>query len=447
VKSRNVALASDCRPPGALSRSELQKQVTELQEQVTELAAQRAAISAVLRAVASSPHDLQPILQTIFDSAVHLCRAEVGTFRLVEEAGLRLVAYKARPAFLELYSMPTLLARSSFVAHFTKSPVHIPDLAAHEVYRAGGAYPVALVKAGLRPALYVPMLRNDELIGALSMARGSIGPFTEKEIELVIDFAAQAAIALQITRRERQYREVQTELAHANRVAVIGQLTASIAHELKQPLGAVKVNGDAGLRWLATQPPDLGEVKLALERAVESACRGSDIITGLMDLTKKQPRRKEPVDINGVIQEVSVLTHGEARKYGVSLSTKLAPQLAYVEGDRVQLQQVVLNLAINAVQAMSAADEGPRELLISTEGMEDQGVRVRVQDTGPGLSPESLPRLFDPFYTTKAGGVGMGLAICQSIVAAHDGRLWATSCEPRGALFQFEIPARQGAVS
>jgi len=157
---------------------------------------------------------------------------------------------------------------------------------------------------------------------------------------------------------------------------------------------------------------------------------------------KAQPMKKETVDINEAIQEVSVLTHGEARKYGVSLSTKLAPRLVHVEGDRLQLQQVVLNLTVNAIQAMSVTDGGPRELLISTEGMEDEGVRVRVQDTGPGLSPESLPRLFDPFYTTKAGGVGMGLAICQSIVGAHGGRLWATSCEPRGALFQFEIPAR-----
>jgi C4-dicarboxylate-specific signal transduction histidine kinase len=157
---------------------------------------------------------------------------------------------------------------------------------------------------------------------------------------------------LGITRRERQYREVQTELSRANRVAVIGQLTASIAHELKHPLGAVAINGDSALRWLAMQPPNVEEVKLSLERIIRDAHRGSDIITGLMDLTKKQPMKKEPVDINEAIQEVSVLTHGEARKYGVSISTKLAPQLAYVEGDRVQLQQVVLNLAINAVQAM-----------------------------------------------------------------------------------------------
>ncbi|MGY8665693.1 ATP-binding protein [Bradyrhizobium sp. UFLA05-109] len=436
----------DARAPDPLSRSELQERVTELRGQVTELAAQRTAISAVLRAIASSPHDLQPIFQAILDNAARVCRADAGGFRLVEEAGLRLVAHKG--LVLKQYPPPMLLEYSSFIGRFTasKSPVHIPDLAAHEVYRAGEAYLVALVKAGFRTGLYVPMLRNDELIGVLSIGRRRVEPFTEKEIELVTDFAAEATVALEITRRERQYREVQTELAHANRVAVVGQLTASIAHELRQPLTAVKGNGDAGLRWLAMQPPDLEEAKLSLERVINDACRGSDIITGLMDLAKKQPPRKEPVDINEAIQEVTVLTHGEALKHGVSVRAQLAPELRHVEADRIQIQQVVLNLTINAIQAMSAVDAGPRELLISTEGIVGEGVRVGVRDTGPGLSPENLPRLFDPFYTTKAGGVGMGLAICRSIIEAHGGRLWATACEPRGALFQFEIPARQGAV-
>jgi len=131
----------------------------------------------------------------------------------------------------------------------------------------------------------------------------------------------------------------------------------------------------------------------------------------------------------------------------VHLSTQLAPQLARVQGDRLQLQQVVLNLTINAIQAMSAADGGPRELLISTESIGSEGVRVGVRDTGPGLSPDSLPRLFEPFYTTKAGGMGMGLVICRSIIEAHGGRLWATACEPRGALFQFAIPASPAAAS
>jgi C4-dicarboxylate-specific signal transduction histidine kinase len=164
--------------------------------------------------------------------------------------------------------------------------------------------------------------------GQLSRLRPE--PFSEKEIELVTDFAARATVALEITRREHQYREVQTQLCHANRVAVVGQLTASIAHELKQPLGAVVINGDSSLPWLEMQPPDLGEVKLSLERVIKSAHRGRDIIDGLMDLSKKQPLRKEPVDINEAIQEVTALTRGEALKHGVSLLAQLAPQLARV---------------------------------------------------------------------------------------------------------------------
>jgi signal transduction histidine kinase len=431
------------RTPGAVSRPGLQEQIDELQAQVAEFAAQRAAISAVLRAIASSPHDLQPIFDTIAESAKRLCRADVANCRLVEDAGLRLVARTESPS---AYVPPKLIAPGSFYDPLiaSKAAIHVPDFAAHELYRAGEPGAVALVKGGYRSFLFVPMLRNDELIGTIALGRQRVEHFTTKEIELVADFAAQATIALQITRRERQYREVQTDLAHANRVAVIGQLTASIAHELRQPLTAVDLNGSTGLRWLAMQPPDLAKAKLALERAIESARRGSDIISGLSDLTSKQPLRKEPVDLNEAIQEVTVLTHGEADKHGVSLQTRLANRLAHVHGDRLQLQQVVLNLAVNAIQAMSATDGGPRELLISTECIESDGVRVGVRDTGPGLSPKCLPRLFEPFYSTKAGGMGMGLAICRSIIEAHGGRLSATACEPQGALFEFALPACAG---
>jgi GAF domain-containing protein len=187
----NTRRGDNAAPPRVLSRSELQKQVTEL-------AAQRAAISEVLRAIASSPHDLQPIFETILDSTTRLCRAELGVFRLVEKSGLRLVANNLSPAVLERYSPPMLLEYSSFVGRLTasKSPVHIPDLAAHEVYRAGDAAAVALVKSGIRTSLLVPMLKNDELIGLLAIGRQRLERFTEKEIELVTDFAAQAAIAL-----------------------------------------------------------------------------------------------------------------------------------------------------------------------------------------------------------------------------------------------------------
>jgi signal transduction histidine kinase len=237
------------------------------------------------------------------------------------------------------------------------------------------------------------------------------------------------------------------QLAHSNRVAAVGQLTASIAHELRQPLTAALANAEAGLGWLAMQPPDLDLVKFSLEEAIKSTARGSDIITSLMDLTRRQALRKGIVDINEAVQEVTVLIQGEAVKHGVSLRAQLAPGLAHIQGDRLQIQQVVLNLAVNAIQAMSAADGGRRELQFSSESIGSEGVCVGVRDTGPGFDAESIPRLFEPFYTTKPGGIGIGLAICHSIIEAHGGRLWATACEPNGALFQFTIPAKQQPVS
>jgi signal transduction histidine kinase len=413
------------------------------QQELAEVLRQRAAISEVLRAIASSPHDLQPIFQAILDSAARVCRAEAGVFRLVEEAGLRLVAHKVSPVMLKEYPPPTLLEHSSFVARFiaSKSPLHIPDLAAHEVYRAGEAYPVGLVKAGLRTALYVPMLRNDELIGVLSIGRMRIEPFTEKEIELVTDFAAEAAIALEITRRERQLREIQMELAHANRVATVGQFTASIAHELRQPMAAARTEASAALRWLDKTPPDLAEVRDALAGIVSATDRAGDVINRIGTLMRKAPPRKELLEFNQAILEVITLTHSEATKTGVTVRTQLAPCLPRIRADRVQLQQVMLNLIVNGIQAINDVAHGQRDLLITTEDTED-GVRVGVRDTGPGLSPETLERLFEPFYTTKPNGMGMGLSICRSIIEAHRGRLWATGNAPQGAVFQFTIPAR-----
>jgi len=335
-----------------------------------------------------------------------------------------------------------VLPHDSFLARqiASKSPVHIPDLAAHEVYRAGEAYPVGLVKSGLRTALYVPMLRNDELIGVLSVGRGRIEPFTEKEIELVTDFAAEAAIALEITRRERQLRELQRELAHANRVVTIEQLTASITHEVNQPVAAARNNVIAALHFLDRNPPDLQEVREALACAAEDTDRAGAVVSRMRALMQKASPRSERVDINEAVHEVIELTRGEALKNGVSVKTKFAKGLPIIAGDRVQLQQVLLNLILNALQAMGGDREGAGQVLITTSQTESNDPCIGIQDTGPGLSSEILSRLFEPFYTTKPNGMGLGLAICRSIVEAHGGRLWADANEPRGAAFRFTLP-------
>jgi C4-dicarboxylate-specific signal transduction histidine kinase len=286
------------------------------------------------------------------------------------------------------------------------------------------------------------MLRNDELIGTLSLTRHRIEPFTEKEIELVTDFAAQAAIALDITRRERQLRELQMQLAHTNRVVTMGELSASITHEVNQPIAAARNNVIAALHFLDGNPPDLQEVREALAAAVKDADRVGAIVSRMRAFMQKASPRLDQVDLNEALQEVIELTRGEALKNGVSVESQLAKDLPIIAGDRVQLQQVVLNLILNALQAMGAVSEGARKVTITTRQIELNDLYVGVQDTGPGLSPETFSRLFEPFYTTKPNGMGMGLTICRSIIEAHGGRLWVSACEPRGALFQFAIPAR-----
>src|SRR6267154_3067494 len=239
---------------------------SELQDRVTELIEQQTAISEVLRAIASSPHDMQPIFDAIIDSATRLCRADMGSLRLFEESGLRLVAVRGDPFVVsQARSSFPGLDRESFLGRLatSRSPTHIPDLTALEGDHRDDLW-VTAAKARYRTALFLPLLKDNEIVGVISIGRKQVLPFTDKQISLFRDFAAQATIALEITRRERQYREMQGELAHANRVATMGQLTASIVHEIKQPMTAARTYAAAGLRFLDKSPPDVAEGKAAL---------------------------------------------------------------------------------------------------------------------------------------------------------------------------------------
>jgi C4-dicarboxylate-specific signal transduction histidine kinase len=255
------------------------------------------------------------------------------------------------------------------------------------------------------------------LIGAARFEEGG-----KQGVAFVLDLSERKRAEAEVRESEERYREVRMELAHANRVATMGQLSASIAHEINQPITAAITCADAALRWLRADPPDLEEVRQALGFILESGVRAGEIMGRIRALVKKAPLQKDRLEINEVILEVITLTRREIKENCVSVQTQLAESLPQVQGDRVQLQQVVLNLLLNAIEAMSATSEGPRELAITTTNA-DAGVLVTMRDSGPGIPAESAERLFEAFYTTKPGGLGMGLSICRSIIEAHRGRL------------------------
>ncbi|WFU66116.1 ATP-binding sensor histidine kinase [Bradyrhizobium brasilense] len=234
-------------------------------------------------------------------------------------------------------------------------------------------------------------------------------------------------------------QQMQSDLAHMNRVSVMGELAASLSHEIAQPIASARNNARAAQNFMKMQPPDLGEVREALSCVVADADRSAEIIDRIREQIKKAPPRKGRFDLNAAIREVITLGQSVTVRNGVSVQVRLAEGLAPVLGDRIQLQQVMLNLILNAAEAMSSVEEGARELLISTEH-DQTGAIVGVRDSGPGIDPAHFDRVFDAFYTTKSGGTGMGLSICRSIIHAHGGKLWVKANEPRGAAFQFTLP-------
>jgi PAS domain S-box-containing protein len=279
------------------------------------------------------------------------------------------------------------------------------------------------------------------LIGGATFEKGG-----NQGVAFVLDLTERKRVEAEARENERRYREALLELAHANRVATMGQLTSSIAHEVSQPITAAVTYALAARRWLNAEPPNLHEVDDALSLIVKEGNRAGEVVGRIRALIKKAPGRKDAVAINDAILEVIALTRTEAANNSVSVRTQLAEGMPRVQGDRIQLQQVLLNLVINAIEAMRDVGEAERELLISSRN-EPDGVSVEVRDSGPGFAPAVLERVFEAFYTTKPGGLGLGLSICGSIIEAHGGRLWASPNVPRGAIFGFIVPVHPAAAS
>jgi PAS domain S-box-containing protein len=342
----------------------------------------------------------------------------------------------ANDAFLSMtgYSRQELVSGAVSWKDMTPANHHADDEQRVDQLRSSGQLPPREKEFFRKDRSRIPVL-----IGSALLA-GS----PDQGISFVLDLTERKRAEAEARESERRYQEMELGLAHANRVATMGQLTSSIAHEVNQPISAIAINASAALSWLGRKPPDVDKVRISIEQIAEDAHRSGEVIGRIRELFKKAPPRKGRLDINEVVREVIVLTDTEALKNGISVKTQLSDGLPLIEGDRVQLQQVLLNLVVNAIQAMATIADGARDLLITTASAGSDFVLVRVADSGPGLDAQTLEQIFDPYYTTKPEGLGMGLAICRSIIDTHNGRLWASANRPRGAVFQFTLPIGPG---
>jgi PAS domain S-box-containing protein len=350
------------------------------------------------------------------------------------------MATDANDEFLRIvgYSREDLLSGRVGWAEMTPPEYRAVDAHALEILRQGGTCQPCEKEYIRKDGRRIPVL-----VGA-ALLEGS----QENGVAFVLDLSerkkAEAELATrrgEATRAEEQLLALQAELAHATRVTTLGELSASIAHEVGQPLGAIVTSGEACLRWLGHRTSQPEEVRACVERMIADGRRASEIVRRIRSLTKRAAPQKMRLELNDVVNDVVFLVQREVLNHRVSLRIKLASELPPVLGDRVQLQQVIINLVMNGIQAMADIGDELRELLIESRLDEEGHVVVAVQDSGTGIDPEHANRLFEAFFTTKPNGMGMGLSICRSIIEAHGGQLWASNNAGHGATFQFSLPS------
>jgi signal transduction histidine kinase len=432
-----------------------------LRRELNEASELQTATSDVLRVIASSTGDLERVFATILANAVRVCDAYSGAINRWDGEILQLVAtHNMPPAFAELRKLAPYRPDENSASGrllMSKSIVHIPDLAADRAYAARSPTTVAAVElGGVRTTLAVPMLKDDELVGSFTVGRREVRPFTDKQIEIVQNFAAKAVIAVENARLLNELRQRTDELGRSvadlqrerdNKLMNLEAMAASIGHEVRQPLAGISSNGGAALRFLGHTPPNIEEARLALQRMVKDSHRASQVFDNIRILFGKADQGHEPIDVNELALGVLQALREELKDHRVTTQAELTSQLPFVMGHRGQLQEVLINLVHNAIEAMDAVHGDDRILRVRAERHGGNAIVVAVEDSGPGIDPQQLKTIFDAFITTKPNGLGLGLAICRLIIERHKGHLSVAPAEPRGSAFRIVLPAGMPGVA